>query len=271
MKYKTIVVTELSKLHLVAVGGLDPSGGAGILRDGLTARSVGSSFRLVGTAWAEQSPVRGVQAIDPRPQAELHRAIRLALEDAPSATAVKVGMAVNPHTLLTIVNALDGFEGPVVFDPVMGATAGGALFDTRGLTLREAMAPLVARSTVVTPNAREAALLCDREVNQVEEAEWCGHALARQGARAVVVKGGHLACEDVVDVVVTKGESHRLQNTRVPGRSVRGTGCSYASTLALHLAAGHSLLAACAAAQAHVAEGIRRASALGSELQLGHG
>lgn len=270
MEVETPGVAELGKLHLVAVGGLDPSGGAGILRDGLTAAALGSSFRLVGTAWAEQSPVHGVQAIDARPVAEVRRAIVLALREAPSErTAVKVGMAVNPDTLRAIVAALDGFAGPVVFDPVMGATAGGALFDAGGRHLREAMAPMVARSWVVTPNAREAALLCDRNVNDVEEATWCGHMLARMGARAVVVKGGHLSAPDATDVVVSHGQTHLLTKPRVPGPSVRGTGCSYASALALTLAAGVSLLEACAVAQTHVAEGMRRARHTGTEHHLG--
>lgn len=254
----------------MAIGGFDPSGGAGILRDGLTAQSLGCAFRLVGTAWAEQSAAFGVQAIDARPAPEVRRAIHLALKEAPAGrTAIKVGMVVNPELLLAIVEALEGFAGPVVFDPVLGATSGGALFDARGEPLLQVLEPLIARTWVVTPNTHEAALLCERSVSQVEDAQWCGHALARRGARAVVVKGGHLATETIVDVLVTQGQAQRIENPREPGPSVRGTGCSYASSLALHLAAGHPLVAACGAAQAHVAEGIRRARPMGSQWHLG--
>lgn len=258
-------------LHLIAIGGLDPSGGAGILRDGLTARAHGASFRLVGTAWAEQSPLHGVQAINPRPADELQRAIGLALKEAPPGrTAVKVGMAVNSSLLRTIASALEGFGGPVVFDPVVGATAGGALFDPGPVNLRQALAPLLARAWVVTPNVREASLICDRPVTEVDEAVWCGQVLANQGARAVVIKGGHLVTSSVVDVLVHAGRTHKVEGERIAGPNVRGTGCSYATSLALTLAEGNALLEACAKAQAHVVAGIRKARQVGPEWHLGH-
>ena len=266
-------MAELKDLHLVAIGGFDPSGGAGIMRDGLTAQSLCSSFRLVGTAWAEQSPVHGVQAIDPRLPAEVFNAIRLALaESPPGRTAVKVGMTANAGVLKSIVDALDDFNGPVVFDPVLGATSGGSLFDTCGQSLPDAVAPLVARAWVLTPNTLEGARLCQRDVTTVEDAQRCGEELIRRGGHAVVVKGGHLVGSNVVDVLVRadQPQAHHINTMRVPGPSVRGTGCSYASSLALYLAAGEPLVTACTAAQAQVAKGIRHARLVGTQWHLHH-
>ena len=266
-------VTEFSKLHLIAIGGFDPSGGAGLVRDGLTAQSLGSSFRLVGTAWAEQSAALGVQAIDARPASEVRKAIQLALKEAPPGrTGVKVGMAVNAEVSQAIVEGIEGFAGPVVFDPVLGATSGGALFDAGREQLLQVLAPLIARTWIITPNAHEAARLCEREVDTVEEAERCAKVFTQTGARAAVITGGHLDTADIVDVLAIQGEreAHRLEQERVPGPSVRGTGCCYASSLALHLAAGHGFVAACEAAQAHVADGIRHARPIGPQWHLGH-
>ena len=255
----------------MAIGGLDPGGGAGILRDGLTALSLGCTFRLVGTAWAEQSPVHGVQSVDPRPRHELTRAITLALKDAPvGRTAVKIGLAVNAATVSAIASALTTFGGPVVFDPVLGATAGGALFDAEGEALMTALAPLVERSHVFTPNAQEAALMCDSSVQSIDDAAATARMIAFHGARAVVVKGGHLRTADICDVLVHRGELTKLTSARLPSPAVRGTGCSYASSLALYLARGEQLPRACALAQAHVAEAMRSAQPAGSEWHLGH-
>lgn len=263
---------DLGKFHLVAIGGFDPGGGAGILRDGLTARALGCTFRLVGTAWAEQSPLHGVQSLDPRPRHELAKAIGLALKDAPlGRTAVKIGMVINAATVGTIATSLASFGGPVVFDPVLGATAGGALFDSEGASLMEALAPLIKRSHVFTPNAQEAALMCDSTVEGIEDAAATARMLAFHGARAVVVKGGHLNTENVCDVLVHEGELTAISSPRSSGPNVRGTGCTYASSLALFLARGEALGKACELAQAHVAEAIRLARRAGNEWHLGHG
>jgi hydroxymethylpyrimidine/phosphomethylpyrimidine kinase len=264
-------VHELSKLHLIAIGGLDPSGGSGILRDGLTARALGSRFRLVGTAWAEQSAAHGVQAIDARPRQEVTKAIALALNEAPDGlTAVKIGMVVNAELVGAIATALTGFRGPVVFDPVLGATAGGALFDRADQSLMDALSPLLRRCTVFTPNAQEAALLCDSSVQAVEESEMAARLLVDQGLRAVVIKGGHLQTAHIADVLLIEGRLSTLTRPRVAGPNVRGTGCSYASSLALYLAGGASFERACESAQAHVADAIGKAVAFGSEWHLGH-
>jgi len=264
-------VHELSKLHLIAIGGFDPSGGSGILRDGLTARALGSRFRLVGTAWAEQSATHGVEAIDARPRLEVTKAISLALNEAPNGlTAVKVGMVVNAELVGAIATALTGFRGPVVFDPVLGATAGGALFDQAQQSLLEALRPLLSLSTVFTPNAQEAALLCDSIVEAVEESVMAARFLVDQGSRAVVIKGGHLQTAHIADVLLNEGRLTTLTRPRVAGPNVRGTGCSYASSLALYLAGGASFEHACEAAQAHVADAIVRAVPVGSEWHLGH-
>jgi hydroxymethylpyrimidine/phosphomethylpyrimidine kinase len=264
-------VHELSKLHLIAIGGLDPSGGSGILRDGLTARALGSRFRLVGTAWAEQSAIHGVQAIDARPKSEVAKAIALALNEAPEGlTAVKIGMVVNAELVGTIATALAGFRGPVVFDPVLGATAGGALFDRADQSLLEALMPLLSRCTVFTPNAQEAALLCESSVQVVEESVMAARLLVDQGSRAVVIKGGHLKTSHIADVLLTEGRLTTLTRPRVTGPDVRGTGCSYASSLALFLASGGSFEQSCESAQVHVADAIGRAVPVGSEWHLGH-
>lgn len=262
---------EVGKLHLVAIGGLDPSGGAGILRDALAARALGCDFRLVGTAWAEQSAGHGVQAIDARPRREVSRAIELALQDAPAGrTGVKIGMVVNADMVTSIAAALADFAGPIVFDPVLGASTGGALFVSGGLGLWEALSPLVACSSVLTPNAHEAAALCGLPVTNTAEAERAAGLMVKLGARAVVVKGGHVGGGAAADVLLHAGQFTTLTTPRLPGPSVRGTGCAHSASLALFLAGGARMEDACAAAQTKVAKALRGAVAANGQWHLGH-
>ena len=155
---------------VIAVGGVDPSGGAGVVRDLLTARTFGAQVRIVPTAWTEQAPLGGVSSVEPRDPARLEEAVATAWRAAAREglpVAVKVGMLPDARAAGAILAALDGggpaaaapgsrrgaFAGPFVLDPVLGASSGGALFRDPPA----ALLPLVARATLVTPNVPEIA------------------------------------------------------------------------------------------------------------------
>jgi hydroxymethylpyrimidine/phosphomethylpyrimidine kinase len=247
-------------VRVVAVGGLDPGGGAGLVRDYLTAEARGALAVLVGTAWTEQSR-DGVRGFEPRPPAAVADALRAAVAGA---DAVKIGMVGSPELASAIAVALGGFSGPVVFDPVLGASSGGALFAGPPTGVM----PLVRRATVTTPNLAEAALLTGLPAGGLEEARRAGHALVRAGAPAVLVKGGHLSGA-AVDLLVTAEGEQELAAERLPGPSPRGTGCALATALAIELARGQPLAAAAAAAKAWLHGSIRAARPVGDEHHLG--
>ncbi|MBC8132679.1 MAG: bifunctional hydroxymethylpyrimidine kinase/phosphomethylpyrimidine kinase, partial [Deltaproteobacteria bacterium] len=116
-------------VFLVAIGGFDPSGGAGVVRDFLTARTFGATVRLVPTAWTAQSAT-GVQSVEPRDPRALAFAIREALRERPadSTAAVKIGMVPDAAAAAAVADALADFDGAIVFDPVLAASSGGVLF-----------------------------------------------------------------------------------------------------------------------------------------------
>jgi hydroxymethylpyrimidine/phosphomethylpyrimidine kinase len=227
--------------YVVAVAGLDPGGGAGLLRDALTVRSLGARAALVGTAWTIQGP-GGVAGVEPRSAEGVRQAFAHALGGGdPEGTAVKIGMVPNGDVAAAIVAALDDgpgrrFPGPVVWDPVLGASHGGRLF--RGDV--DELWPLLRRATLVTPNLSEAAALLGQPVRDRDEARAAARALRARGCAAVLVKGGHLdgAAEDVL--ASADGERSFVAD-RVPGPSPRGTGCALASAIAVGLAEGRTL------------------------------
>jgi len=117
---------------------------------------------------------------------------------------------------------------------------------------------------VVTPNVPEAEVLTGRAIRTVDDAAGAAHALRALGARAVVVKGGHLERADIVDVLLAGDRIIELVGERVPGVHTHGTGCTFASAIAARLALGDAIEPAVRAAQAYVREAMRSGIPLGA-------
>jgi hydroxymethylpyrimidine/phosphomethylpyrimidine kinase len=231
------------------VGGVDPGGGAGLLRDLATAAALGVRAHAVETAFTEQGP--GLHRVAPRAPAAVGAALAEALASLRPA-AVKIGMAVGPATGAALVEALGDYGGPVIVDPVLATSRGGALWQGAP----RALLPLLRRATLVTPNSIEAAALTERPVVTAEDAEASGRRLIEvEQLRAVLVKGGHLGGDlgghlagdfaqragIVVDVLVTASGAERFSRARSPGPGPRGTGCALASAIAVKLGSGRTL------------------------------
>ncbi len=251
------------KPHVVAVGGLDPSGGAGLVRDLLTAEALGARAMLVGTAWTRQDE-SGVKGFEPRSPDMVRAGLESALAGCPPCrTAVKIGMVAGAGIAAAIVSGLQDWPGPVVFDPVLGASGGGSLFEGTPADLL----PLVRRAILVTPNLAEAAWLTGLAVETLDHARHAAQALAAWGPAAVLVKGGHLR-GPATDVLHSSTGERLFEGTRLPGRSPRGTGCALATAIAVELARGQPLEQAVDAAKAWLAGRIQAAVAVGNVRHL---
>jgi len=248
---------------IVVVGGVDPGGGAGLLRDVATATARGAVAHAVGTAWTEQGD--RVHRVEPRDPDAVRQALIQALAAGPA--AVKIGMAVGPATAAGILDALAGYTGPVVLDPVLASSRRGRLWGTEP----RALLPLARRATLVTPNTGEAEAFGQGPVSTAAEAEAAALRLvATEGLAAVLIKGGHLApgAGEVTDVLATPGEVQRFVHARAPGRSPRGTGCALATAIAIELGRGRSLAVAVAEATAWLGGAIARAQDVRGERRL---
>jgi hydroxymethylpyrimidine/phosphomethylpyrimidine kinase len=255
--------THTSVPQILAIGGLDSSGGAGLVRDFMTAEALGLGAVLVGTAFTLQTRA-GVVALEPRSPSALENDVRAAVTGhAPG--AVKIGMVANAALAAAIADGLDeaGYKGPVVYDPVLGASRGGALYhgDLAGL------GGLLARATLVTPNLAEASSLSEWPVHSQEDARAAARIILREGAHAVLIKGGHFE-GPADDLLVSAGGERVFSAPRLPGASPRGTGCSLATAIAVGLARGASLEDAIASAKRWVYSAIAQARAVGDERRL---
>ena len=248
----------------LTIAGSDSSGGAGIQADLKTFAAYGVYGASALTAVTAQSTV-AVTAVHVLPVPLVRAQIDAVLGDI-GADAVKTGMLATAAVVLAVAEAIAAWRPPaVVVDPVMIAKSGSTLLDVEAVAaLRERLLPL---ADLVTPNAPEAAALTGHEVHSVATAREAAVRLHALGPKAVLVKGGHLPGDEVVDVLYDGRHLHELRGPRVPGTHTHGTGCTLASAIAAGLAKGLGLEPAVADARAYVAGAIAHAPRLGR----GHG
>jgi hydroxymethylpyrimidine/phosphomethylpyrimidine kinase len=235
---------------VLCIGGLDPSGGAGLLADVEAVRAAGGRPIVAATALTVQTR-RGVSQVVPIASALVVAQIERLLDDE-APLAVKLGMLGTRSVARSVADCLARSLGrrPLVIDPVLRSTSGMSLF--QGSPARD-YAALLAIGRVVTPNHSEAEQLLGRKLGPSRRAREAAAAeLADVSGLAIVLKGGHFP-GGADDLVFDAGRITWLAGKRLR-RSRRGTGCRFASTLATRLALGDDLVRATRAAKSYVAE-----------------
>ena len=250
--------------RVLILAGSDSGGGAGIQADIKTVTMLGGYAATAITAITVQNTL-GVSGVFPIPPEVVEAQARAVLEDI-GADALKTGMLGSPQMVETAARILDLAAGvPAVVDPVMVAKGGAALLEDRAVAaVRTLMVP---RAALLTPNAPEAAALTGLAVETTDDLRRAGEALLAAGAAAVLMKGGHVAGERVIDLLMTPGGETAFEGPRLETRHTHGTGCTLASACATGLAQGLGLTDAVARAWAYVHEAILRAPGFGA----GHG
>ena len=199
----------------------------------------------------------GVTGVHDVPPAFVRAQLEAVLDDMPVGAA-KTGMLSVAPTIEAVAAVLR--ERPVphlVVDPVMVATSGDPLLDDDAVgALTELLLPL---ATVVTPNIPEAERLLGERITTVEEMR----AAAPRLGDAVLLKGGHLPGDVLVDVLWCDGALHEFTDARIDTPHTHGTGCALAAGIAAQLARGASLADAVAAARDFVRRGLEQAVRLG--------
>ena len=242
----------------LTIAGSDSSGGAGIQADLKTFSALGVYGASVITALTAQN-TRGVDGIHDVPPEFVARQIDSVFSDL-AVNAVKIGMLSQPAIIAAVAAGLDRHGARnVVLDPVMIAASGAALLVPEAVeTLRRVLVP---KALLVTPNLPEAAALTGRPVSTASEMRDAARALTDMGARAALVKGGHLP-DAAVDVLWDGVSFHELTAPRVPG-IFHGTGCTLSAAIAVYLARGTQLRDAVAQAKRYVTDAIADSPARG--------
>ncbi len=251
--------------RLLTIAGSDSGGGAGIQADLKTFSALGCFGMSAITALTAQNTT-GVRSIHGVPPDMLRNQIDAVVEDI-GVDAIKIGMLHSPEVVQTVASAIDRHAlTRVVLDPVMVATSGAVLIDSPAIAalVRE----LFGRAVLITPNLDEASLLVGRTLASEDDMQAAALELLAKGARAVLVKGGHLAGNVVSDLLQVACAAPRwMRAPRILTANTHGTGCTLSSAIAAYLALGYTLVDAVEAARLYV----RGALAAGASVKTGQG
>jgi len=240
--------------RILSIAGSDSGGGAGIQADIKTITMLGGHAMTAITAITAQNTL-GVQSVHLVPTAMILAQIESVASDI-GVDAVKIGMIGSAEAARAVAGYLDGLSVPIIFDPVMVATSGSELADDETIA---AFDRLMDVASVVTPNLPELAALGGRD-------EILGHGCH------LVIKGGHGEGPVIVDELYSPGGLiRRLEGKRLETSETHGTGCTFASALAVGLGSGMDLTAAFEQATSFTRIAILEAPGLGAGSgPLGH-
>jgi hydroxymethylpyrimidine/phosphomethylpyrimidine kinase len=248
----------------LTIAGSDSGGGAGVQADLKTFHTFGVFGTSAITAITAQNTlgVRAIQKIDPDIVAEQIRAVAEDLHPA----AAKTGMLADAPIIEAVAAALEdaGLER-LVLDPVMVAKSGDRLLHEDAVSaLAGRLLPL---ALIITPNLPEAAILAGRPVETIDDMKAAAETIVENGARSVLLKGGHLPGNTLFDVYFDGENWQEWQDSRLDTRHTHGTGCTLSAAICAGLALGHPPVEAVRVARDFTRRAIESAPRLG----YGHG
>lgn len=252
-------------VRVLSIAGSDSGGGAGIQADLKTFAALGC-YGMTAIAAITAQNTQGVRAIHAVPVQMLAAQLDAVLQDI-GVDALKIGMLGAPESVRAVADAIRRYGiTQVVLDPVMVATSGDRLIaqETADALVRE-LFPL---ASVITPNLDEAGWLIQRPIHSIDEMEGAAAQLLALGAPHVLLKGGHLSGDWVVDLLAgADGSRQRLESARIATHNGHGTGCTLSSAIAAHLARGLPLAQAVQQARTYILGAI----AAGAQVHTGQG
>jgi hydroxymethylpyrimidine/phosphomethylpyrimidine kinase len=258
-------VTEVA--CVLTIGGLDPGGGAGILAD-MRAVARAGAFGAAAAAVLTVQSTSGLRSATPVARAELIAECTEVLRHQ-RVRAIKVGALGSAENARAVADLLAIHRDvPAIVDTVMVPTRGRArLLEERAVSaMRERLLP---RAALVTANAPEAEVLTGKRVTRLDEAHDAARALLALGARAALVKGGHLTGRRAIDVLAVDDRVVELAAARLKLPPIHGGGCVLASLVAARIATtGAEMLDAVRWAKRTHHDALRRAVDAGGDLRV---
>jgi hydroxymethylpyrimidine/phosphomethylpyrimidine kinase len=252
----------------LTIAGSDSGGGAGIQADLKTFAAHGVYGTSAITAVTAQN-TRSVTGVHVVPAEFVTLQIEAVAGDI-GCDAVKTGMLATSAIVEAVAAAVDALDLPnLVVDPVMIAKGGDRLLDQDAV--HAVRVTLLKRARVVTPNVPEAEVLAGMPIRTLDDMRAAARRILALGPRAVIVKGGHLAGADSIDLLLHDGGEVQLAAPRLDVRHTHGTGCTFAAAIAARLASGDALDDAARGAKDYVTGAMRHGIDVGSGHQpLGH-
>jgi len=232
----------IPKSKILIIAGSDSSGGAGIQADIKTVTALGSYAMTAITAVTAQN-TKGVKSIIAIPPKEISNQIIFSSKDI-TPNAIKIGMLHSTKVINSVVKSLDNIKiKKIVLDPVMVAKGGAKLIDNKAI--KSLKLKLIKRVTLITPNIPEAEILTKTKIRTKEDMIFAANILLQNGAKNVLIKGGHLDSKLIQDIFVNKSEIKIFKSHRYKTRNTHGTGCTLSSAITTFLSCGKPIKKSC--------------------------
>ncbi len=249
-------------VRALTIAGSDSGGGAGIQADLKTFQELHVFGMSAITAVTAQNTLGVQDVVDLKPDFVARQIDSIATDLG--VDAVKTGMLASPEIIETVAAKIKEHHlAPLVIDPVMVSTSGDLLLtgDARS-SFKKWLLPL---ATVITPNLHEAEILANMQITNQQERKFAAQTLVDEGAKAVIIKGGHDKGDKAIDLFYDGTSFHSFSAPRIVTNHTHGTGCTFSAAITAHLAQGLSLYEAIANAKSFIT------AAISHPLSLGHG
>lgn len=248
----------------LTIAGSDCSGGAGIQADLKTFAAHKCYGASVITSVVAENTSRVISVFN-LPADEVAKQLDAVFEDV-EIDAVKLGMLPTPEIVKTVAQKLSEFKPKhIVCDPVLVATSGDALSDSGIIPAYiEHIFPIV---DLLTPNIPEAEGFTGDKINNISDMKAAAQKIASLGAKAVLVKGGHLSAGHATDILLyenmPKNEPMLIKSAKIDSPNTHGTGCTLSSAITANLANGFALGGAVFSAKDFITEAISKSYTVG--------
>ncbi len=230
------------KSKILIIAGSDSSGGAGIQADIKTVTSLGSYAMTAITAITSQNTT-GVLSISKVPLNEIKNQIEFTSKDI-KPDAIKIGMLHSSKVINVVLNSLIKIKAKkIILDPVMVAKGGKKLIDNKSIKLIRSK--LMKKVSLITPNIPEAEILSQVKIKSIDNMITAGNKLLKQGAKNVLIKGGHLKSKQIFDIYLNKKEIKIFKSKKIITKNTHGTGCTLSSAIATYFSCGKTLKKSC--------------------------
>jgi hydroxymethylpyrimidine/phosphomethylpyrimidine kinase len=221
----------------LTIAGSDSGGGAGIQADLKTFAAIGVFGTSALTSITAQNTL-GVRMIQDLSLEIIKAQIDAVFEDI-GVDALKTGMLNSREIIETVVESIKNRGVPIVVDPVMVAASGARL--QREDAVEVLLNKLLPIATIVTPNLHEAEIIAGLEIKDIVDMERAAKEIKKIGSRNVLIKGGHLVGEEVVDILYNGAEYVYFKSPRIKTKNLHGTGCTFSASITAYLARGSSV------------------------------
>ena len=250
------------KSKILIIAGSDSSGGAGIQADIKTVTSLGSYAMTAITAVTSQNTT-GVLSITSIPPTEISKQIEFTSSDI-KPDVIKIGMLHSSGVIDAVLKSLSKLKiKKIILDPVMVAKGGEKLIDNKSIKILKEK--LLKKVSLITPNIPEAEILTQTKIHSKEDMIYAADTLLKLGAKNVLIKGGHLSGNTMIDIFLNKNEIAIFNNKKIKTSNTHGTGCTLSSAIATYYSCGKTLKKSCELAIKYVN------NAIGSKIIIGKG